>query len=400
MSGPYRLKKFHVKNYKILEDSEFKFKDINILIGRNGSGKTALWEAMSLIAELATGWEDSFLTRQFRERGRAGFPEIVTDFDANREIAFQLQIEGSETRWDYEVAFGYDPARHFAYTSSEHLKRGKTTILELQTFTGQGGQEKSFFIKAKGGVEKVRPVVSGLGNYPLFLSTNVRPWWLNWGLEEVKALADQITQWSFYRFDVAHLGKDYEKLKVDYGSDRLEREGYNLPKVLFEWKESRELNPKFLRVYELFKTALDLSGFGEALDLGVGFDTKSLSYSLKLHKNRHSFDPAFGPEGWKAMLLLFTALVQDDTGLVFIEEPETHIYPHFMELLAEEIKVAVERGVQVFCTTHSTSFVNFFEPSRLIILDQGKPRRTRIGPKLREVALTLGDAWLLDLLGD
>jgi predicted ATPase len=391
MSGPYRLKKFHVKNYKILEDSKFNFKDTNVLIGPNGAGKTALWEAMSLIADLAKGWDYNFFQRQFRNRGRAGFREIVSHFDVNREITFQLQIEAPQGVWDYEVSFGYSDSPPSVYTSSERLRQDGDGVFEKRA------GEKDYRIHTKQGEKTLE---RGLEASPLLLSTNTRGWLLDYDLNKVKELGDAIAKWGFYRFDVRQVGKDYDKLKVDYGSDRLEPEGYNLPKVLFEWKKSRELNPKFQRVYELFKTALSLSDFEEGLDFDVDLDTKSLLYSLELHKNNHSFGLAFGPDGWKAMLLLFTALVQDDTGVVFIEEPEAHIYPRFMDLLADEIKVAAERGVQVFCTTHSISVINFFDPKHLIILDQGNPRRTRIGPRLKEVALTLGDAWLLDLLGD
>jgi len=393
MSGPYRLKKFHVKNYKILEDSEFKFKDINILIGPNGAGKTALWEVMSLIRNLANGWDDDFLNRQVRERARTGFPEIVTHFDANRRITLELQIGEPQSLWDYEVAFGYDPARRSVYTSFERLRQNGNTIIEA------GAGQKKLLLRRKANKRGEEELTIDLGAYPLLLSTRIRPSWSIWGREDVEELGYAIANWSFYRFDMRHLGEDFKTLNLDYGSDRLEPQGYNLPKVLFEWKQSRDLHWKFQRVRELFKTALGLSGF-EELDFDVELDTKVHLLILKLYKGDRFFDPAYGPDGWKAMLLLFTALVQDDTGLVFIEEPETHIHPHFMELLAEEIKVATERGVQVFCTTHSISFVNYFEPSRLIILDQGKPRRTKIGPKLREVALTLGDAWLLGLLGD
>jgi predicted ATPase len=392
MSGPYCLKKFHVKNYKILEDAEFEFMGINILIGRNGAGKTALWEAMSLITDLAKGWDYNFFLRQFRDRGRTGFPEIVTHFDENREITFQLQIKEPDGVWDYEVSFGSGGFPPSVYTSCERLRQDGDTIFEKRA------GERDYRIQTKQGEEQLLPLQRRLVRYPLLLSKTARDWLIDYNQEEAKELGDSIANWSFYRFDVRQVGKDYEKLKIDYGSDRLETEGHNLPRVLFQLKQAKDQR-KFQRVRELFKTALDLSGFKE-VDFDVELDFNSRLFILKLYKDGGSFDPAYGPDGWKAMLLLFTALVQEDTGLVFIEEPETHIYPHFMELLAEEMKAAAARGVQVFCTTHSTSFVNFFDPDNLIILDQGKPRRTEIGHKLREVALTLGDAWLLDLLED
>jgi predicted ATPase len=54
--------------------------------------------------------------------------------------------------------------------------------------------------------------------------------------------------------------------------------------------------------------------------------------------------------------------------LLCIEEPENQLYPHLLEILAEEFREYTSTGGQVFISTHSPDLVNALEPRELFFI--------------------------------
>lgn len=88
-----RLDRFRVFSYKNLEGA-FNFSPITVIVGPNGSGKTALFEAMSLFANMAIMGGPSGekpIDGLLRGRGGlSGFGGVVKDGSLDKKIIMDL----------------------------------------------------------------------------------------------------------------------------------------------------------------------------------------------------------------------------------------------------------------------------------------------------------------------
>ena len=59
-----QFKRFKIRNFKSIKEMDFKFSQLNILIGMNGAGKSTILQALDFISQLMhsdsiTTWLDS-----------------------------------------------------------------------------------------------------------------------------------------------------------------------------------------------------------------------------------------------------------------------------------------------------------------------------------------------------
>jgi predicted ATPase len=109
-------------------------------------------------------------------------------------------------------------------------------------------------------------------------------------------------------------------------------------------------------------------------------------------------------DGTLFLMALYASYYGSNVPPIFcIEEPERLIHPALIETLAEYLKSLGERG-QVVVTTHSPEFVNWCDPSDLVLLEKrnGSTYVNRVQDGI-EVARylkewTLGDLWERELL--
>jgi predicted ATPase len=94
--------------------------------------------------------------------------------------------------------------------------------------------------------------------------------------------------------------------------------------------------------------------------------------------------------------------------LLCIEEPENQLYPHLLEVLAEEFKNYTHKGGQVFISTHSPDLVNALEPQELFFIKKQSNGYSEIKPVSENVLVTnlfkegdkLGYLWKEGILGE
>ncbi len=192
--------------------------------------------------------------------------------------------------------------------------------------------------------------------YPLLLSTVARQALAGTKLQGVKEVFDWIATWGVFRFRILDSMKDFDDLALERGqSDALTTTGDNLARMLYAWKE--QPNGEALQaISDVFKLLLQRSDYHN-----VGWDVKAevaggtVYLSVRLYKED---DPdkwhelAFGPDGFKAVLLLASALLSRKS-LILVEEPETHLDARLMDLIADMFLQGAKAGKQVIFTTHS-----------------------------------------------
>ncbi len=93
------LKKIRIKNFKCLEDFEIDVKDINLLFGANGTGKSSFLKAlMYLFKNLNHGKYYDLVFSLNEYVNLENYESVVTNNDISKQIEFCLE-------YDYEIYF-------------------------------------------------------------------------------------------------------------------------------------------------------------------------------------------------------------------------------------------------------------------------------------------------------
>lgn len=109
------LKRVYIDNYKCFSNFEFKPAALNLLLGRNGTGKSTLLEALTRLRALALGESDAVT---------AFPPESRTRWDARREQVFTLEVGAADGLYSYTVQLEHRESARQCRVLREELTLG------------------------------------------------------------------------------------------------------------------------------------------------------------------------------------------------------------------------------------------------------------------------------------
>jgi hypothetical protein len=387
-----KLTSLRIRNYKAFEDSTFipDSSGLTVVIGTNASGKTSLWEVLSLLARLAAGWQVRWLERQFGGRGR-GFVGCLPWHQADRECKIEIKLEFGDFQADHEAIYevGWIANRETGQPElgTEVLTCDGKELLRFDRTTGRYISDIYWFFLEK--------------NYPLILSSMGRQPLAQTPYASLKRAFDGLARWGVFRFRVLDLGKDFKDIDITSGfRDQLTVTGENLPLVLHAWKENPEKTP-FGELRTLVRVMLDRAGLKDVdWDIHTEVAGGSAYAFLRFHKPGQKdsdslwFDMAFGPDGFKAYFQVMTALLSG-SPLVAIEEAESHLEPRMLDLVAGQMTASASAGTQIVITTHSPVLAQAVPPENIRVLRKG---RFEPVPDSVKQSKRVMDAWLTDVL--
>ena len=421
------LEGFRVRNFGVLKDvtlgrlwnkrKEEALTPMTAVIGKNGVGKSALFDAFGFLADAL---KFNNVEEACDARGRGGFEKIQTqgaigpiEFDVyyrehgnSRPITYQIAItvdtfgrpyvlrerlrqrrKGQKRGWPFSflilnngsgVAWKGEHVTFSIDESAEHLdlfallkfiepeESSETEIIELEDPRKLG--------IATIGALKQHPRISAFRRF-------IEGWYL-----------------SYFTSDAAR------SLPLAGPQEHLNTHGDNLGNVV-QFME-REHPQHFKTI--LKRIADKIPGIDQ-------IDTEKTSDGrLLLRFNDKGFqDPFYAQQMSDGTLKVFAylLLLEDPTPPPFIciEEPENGLYHKLLETLATEFRehaTGHKGGSQVFITTHQPYFVNALEPKEVWILEKGedgfsKIHRASDNPlvnNLAEEGLPLGGLWYSDYL--
>jgi len=340
------LNSVHLKGYKSIEDLAIDFKKgLNILIGKNGAGKSNF---LDIINDAAN----------FKRNGSISFNYAKLNFDLNREhsIAFELikfgQAKPTRLDFDDDVEVDerlfiddkvvYDSAADNSHASFSSFKFKEKKIIYRGNFRTLFPKLGYPFIHpsfVKFNLPNNLEYVDSPGAFKVDLDTLS----YNWAYLNTMEFINEV----LFKLEI-FFDEQEDQQKKEYNSDILD---------LLEVQPNINEN---LRLY----TAIEDIRFSKNINLYA--DKKSviidnIRVEFKINGNWLPWSQL--SDGTKRLFYIISE-VTSNNGLVFIEEPELGIHPHQFNLLMDFLKEQSEEK-QIIISTHSPKALDHLSPDEL-----------------------------------
>lgn len=340
------LHKLTLTNLLSFEKTALELKPLNILIGHNGSGKSNLIEAISLIQSAPSG-----IAGPIRESGgirdwiwqgaadsNAGFETFVTPLAPNTpNIRYRVMFSAVNQRFEIRdecieneksIGGAKDPYRFFYF-------RNGTPYINFRGEKANGkGKERQLRREDIDPEKSILAQRRDPDHYPELTY-----------LADVFAKIRIYRDWSFGRYTAPRLPQ-----KVDLPTDFLLESCQNLGLILNKLRNVPEAKDKILDALNALYPAI--TDFGVSIEGG--------SVQVFLHEGRFSMPATRLSDGTLRYLCLLAILCHPNPPpLICIEEPELGLHPDALSKLADLMKLASER-TQLIVTTHSDLLVDAF----------------------------------------
>ncbi|MDE0078894.1 MAG: AAA family ATPase [Caldilineaceae bacterium] len=413
-----------VRNFKVLKDVTLgrlwdqresqPLTDLTAVIGKNGVGKSALFDAFGFLADaLNSGVEDAC-----DARGRGGFERIRSQGETG-PIEFDVYYKENRNARPitYEVSIDADGSGR-PYVVRERLRQRRKGVSSGRPFSFlMFNSGKGVVWKGEQGGYEIDESKEWI-DIEILLQAFKREEWLETevieladrrrlGIAALGALKQHPRISAFRRFMegwyLSYFTPDAARsLPLAGPQPHLNIHGDNLGNVV-QFME-REHPQRFRRI---------LTGIAEKIPGIDRISTEKTSDGrLLLRFNDRGFvDPFYAQQMSDGTLKVFAylLLLEDPAPppLLCIEEPENGLYHKLLETLVDEFRQHASGpggGSQVFVTTHQPYLVDALNPEEVWILEKGADgfstiRRASDDPLVKNLAeegLPLGGLWYSD----
>jgi predicted ATPase len=354
-----------INGFKSFHNFEMEFTPFTVIAGANASGKSNLFDALTLLSRLA---ETDNLKRAFHEQ-RGEFIEMFTQYGDDEyatEMEFIIEMlvdKNIKDAWGNETVLKYTRLRY-----ELSIKRNKNTsgiedlIVSKENLLKLNHQEDKWVsnIISKNSLEYWRPkVVTGkrgipyietvddnglasiqvpqdgtTGNKRRFPLSNATRTVLSsfdtTDFPHVLAAKEEMKSWKFLQLNPEDLRQATSK---NNGEDIISVSGKNLAAALYRIKQTDE--------YSLKEISRKLNSFlPNFVEVDVVDDNENKQYLIKLKDvDKKEFSSRVLSEGTLRILALCILEFDDKhKGLLCFEEPENGIHPFRIKAMTELLK--------------------------------------------------------------
>lgn len=356
-----------INGFKSFHNFEMEFTPFTVIAGANASGKSNLFDALTLLSRLA---ETDNLKRAFSEQ-RGEFIELFTQYGDDvfaNQIDFEVEmLVNSKVKdaWGNEGLLKYTRLRYELsikrYTNSsgiqdltvvyEHLENlhhnndkwitkliPKITLEDWRPKIPKGGRRATPYIytEERNEVQTVIVPQDGVqgGNKRTFPLNNATRTVLSSfdtvDFRHILAAKEEMKSWKFLQLNPEDLRQATSK---NNGEDTISVSGKNLAAALYRIKQEDKFN--------LVDISRKLNSFlPNFIEVDVIDDKENKQYLIKLKdKDKKEFSSRVLSEGTLRILALCILEFDDKhTGLLCFEEPENGIHPFRIKAMTELLK--------------------------------------------------------------
>ena len=345
-----KLSRIEVERYRSICGESIDFGDLNVFIGANASGKSAILDALRFLHE-------AVLARDFRAPmfSRGGFLNLAWKGEPAQQIDIKARIKRDDKTFEWQVRLVREQG--FDFCVNEHvseLRQGSPPIQLLSSERGSGW----WWSGEEGRRVEVRqePTSCTLAAASVDASFPAR------------GIAEFVRGWGFFDPNPFLLRRDW----VGIDSSRFDTYGRNLGAKLYAIGNS---SPHTLEL--ICSATRSMVGLPSRIELREAED--------RFYFVQHEPDLEFPvnqmgvSSGTLRILALMTAILgEPDINLLGIEEPENYVHP---TALADFVKYICDFGdrKQFMLTTHSPLLLGFLnDPASVCIVRRDTGRGTKV----------------------
>jgi len=322
-----KLKSLSVKGYKSIRHLEsFEFRDINILIGANGAGKSNLISLFRMLSALSQGVFQLYVQKQ-------GGPDALLFGGSKKTEAIELD---------------------FVFGRNAYEVRLEPTVDNRLIFA----KEKALF---HGDRDPNHRLSMGIAHDETKLIENI------YYVGVPRSVYNSLRQWRVYHF---HDTSETATVKGRHASNdnlELKPDASNLAAYIALLRKDN------VEAYNRIVSTIQLAApfFGGFVIRDPLPDTVELEWTERGDASTPYRAHALS-DGTLRFICLTTLLLQPEDKLpdtVLIDEPELGLHPYAIHLLAEMIKRVAE-SKQVILSTQSVELLNEFAPEDIVVVDR------------------------------
>ncbi len=325
------LKRLTINGFRSIRQTALDLRDLNVLVGPNGVGKSNLVACFRLLNEMM----GRRLQQYLHATGRAG-----TNLHYGPEQVPQMELE-----LHFEVENGTDTyVLKLARVAGDTMMFSEETLIFHQT-----GYPSPKVVELGGGHPETR-VGQKAEEGDITAKT-------------IRYLLNRCRVFNFH--DMSPGARVRQRCFA--GDNRwIMPDAANLPAVLYRLKQER------LPVYErIVEQTRRLAPFFDDFELAP-----SESRDIHLNWRHRDSGTLFGPQqfsdGTLRAICLVSLLLQPRDSmplLMVLDEPEMGLHPQALDVVASLFRQA-RRHAQIIATTHSSTFLDSFEPEDVLIVER------------------------------
>lgn len=365
------LKKFSISGYKSIRSlKDFEVRNLNVLIGGNGAGKSNFIQIFKMLAAMTTKNLSSFVLQRggadnFLFNGPRITQSIKADFEFNSESPFSQ----ASNYYRFELT----PTVNEKFIISEECEYVNTDPRSYGT-----PSEESRLYDYRNEKSLANEEFNGVGYFVY------------------KAIAS----WVVYHFHDTSETAAMRRSEIIEDVQVFRNNASNIAPFLLNLKNIYKkqyddiINAIRLVMPFFADFRLDTIHFGEAEKVKLSWNQKGSDYPMQAY---HLSD------GSMRFICLATALLQPNPpSIIVIDEPELGLHPEAIAVLAELIIDASTR-TQVIVATQSPTLINYFSIDDIVVVNRknGQSEFERLKEKDFSVWLedySVGELWVKNII--
>lgn len=394
-----KIKNLSVKNFKSIKDQEVEFKDFNVFIGKNASGKSNILELLEFLRDIINeGLDDAIQLRggtKYFKNNRIGDSKdfhLRVDIEIpqdDRRGLHRIQSEDQDYSAKQAKEAKYELRIEFEDNEYQVKKEVLTTIRDAWKTNGEELNKDGKMVE----LEKKVLVESGEFNEELIIDGEPRKIPEERVHYSHRMARQDITQKESLLYQPRRdiplhthsLGFLSELAKFDInpqnikggttikGKNDLEEDGRNLPLVLKKILESEEKKEKFSNLIQ------DLLPFMKDWQIETYRD-KSISLEVLEEfkdENKDYLPSNLISDGTVNIIAIVIILYFENRPLVVLEEPERNIHPALVSRIVNMMEDA-SSDKQIFVTTHNPQIIKYAELENIMMVRRDEKGFTEV----------------------
>jgi len=339
------IRKLTIKGYKSIRNLEnFELRNLNILIGPNGGGKSNFLSFFELLRTAGTAFWKEYVRK-------TGNIDRVFYFGIKQTPTISCKITWEDKKF-----------------LNLNIKPTGDNFLHIESEGTEGPLDKTYDkMSVHMYLEKIDPLIEN--NFLLYHLNDTSD------LATIKRLQTK---------------RDYEYLRTD---------GSNLAAFLLFLRKKHEKEYQYIReVIQLAAPFFDDFLLRDSLD---NPDETLLEWRQK--GSDYPFHPSQISDGTLRFICLATALLQPDPpSTILLDEPELGLHPYALALLAGLIQKA-SFNTQVIVSTQSAALIDHFQPEDIILVERKNDESIFDRPDTEKLKIwledySLGDIWSRNII--